>query len=212
MPEQANSTALVPVDGEYLIKVKDFDAAGKANELSFAIPKTSQFNDWSMVQQVGMLKRGPWAAIQIPDIIIGLMYAKSIDADPFKGDIFPTGPGKWGTSNKYKIRKALDTGNIVGITTAIVDTGDALRLEKCAAKNDLECTVTIYVKGWSQPIVRKARLSRWYKANNPNWQGNPEHMLELNTVAHACEYVPGGPSATEDDEAPPPIIPAEVVR
>jgi hypothetical protein len=73
----------------------------------------------------------------------------------------------------------------------------------CIAKSDIECTVTIKVKGWDQPLVRTARLSRWYKKGNPNWVGNPEHMLELNTIAHAVEYIPGATGATEEDEAPP---------
>jgi hypothetical protein len=67
---------------------------------------------------------------------------------------------------------------------------------------DLECTVTIHVKGWKVPIVHKARLSQWYMERNPNWVSRPEYMLELNTTAHACELV--APGGTESDEAPPP--------
>lgn len=215
MPEQASGTAIVPVDGEYMVTVKEFDAAGKSTAISFPLPETSTFMEWSMKQQVGMLKRGMWAAVSIPDILWGLTYAKQIGADAIKGDIFPTGQGRWGTSNKYKIRKALETGNILGIETAIVELDSPITLEKCSVKKDLECTATIYVRGWTKPIVRKAKLSRWYKASNPNWAGNPEHMLELNTVAHACEYVT--PGATEDDEAPPPaneipIVTATIVK
>jgi hypothetical protein len=205
LPEQSNSTALAITEGEYEMVVKDFDAAGKKTELKFSIPTQQDFGQWSVQQQIGMLKQGQWAACNIPTIIWGLAYAFQIGADPIKGEIFPTGQGRWGTSNKFKIRKAIETGNIVGIQVEMRDTEEELRLEKCVAKTDLECTVTITVKGWSAPIVRKARLSRWYKANNPNWQGNPEHMLELNTVAHACEYVPGVTPVTGDDEAPPTI-------
>jgi hypothetical protein len=212
MPEQANTTALVPVDGEYQIQIKDFDASGKSTAMSIALPDSGDFNTWSLKQQIVMLKRGMWAAVPIPDILWGIAYAVRLDADPIKGDVFPTGQGRWGTSNKYKIRKANETGNIVGIETEMRDTGEKIDLLKCVQKTDLECTVTISVKGWAKPIVRKARLSRWYKANNPNWQGNPEHMLELNTVAHACEYVPGVPMVTEDDEAPPIETSPEVRR
>jgi hypothetical protein len=213
MPEQGSGTAIAPIDGEYLITVKEFDAAGRATTISFPMPETSDFALWSLKQQVGMLKRGPWSNSSLPDITWGLMYARQIGADAVKGDIFPTGAGRWGTSNKYKIRKALESGNIVGIETDIVELNVPINLTNCPVKKDLECTATIWVKGWTKPIVRKARLSRWFKASNPNWQGNPEHMLELNTVAHACEYVT--PGATEDDEQPPvadaPIISATAV-
>jgi hypothetical protein len=203
MPTQeSNVTALVPAP-EYMITVKDFDAAGAKTELSMSLPESTNFAEWTARQQIVMLKKGMWSAISVPDIIIGLVYARSIDADPLKGDIFPTGVGRWGTSNKYKIRKANETGNIVGIQVEMKDLKTPISLDKCVQKTDLECTVKISVKGWVQPIVRTARLSRWYKGSNPNWQGNPEHMLELNTIAHACEFVPGTPIATEDDEAPP---------
>jgi len=204
MPEPSNSTALVPTaDGDFQISVKEFDAAGRAKELVASIPSSSDFTKWSVMQQIVMLKKGQWKASQVPDILWGLSYARSIGADVMKGDLFPTGEGRWGTSNKFKIRKALETGNIVGIETSIKELDTPFAIEKAGIKKDLECTVTITIKGWSAPLVRRARLSRWFKASNPNWQGNPEHMLELNTVAHACEYVPGAVQITEDDEAPP---------
>lgn len=211
MAERESLTALIPADpigypetparsSSYQIVVKDMSATGKVQEMSFPLPSSADFQVWSIEQQVGMLKRGMWNKLSIPDILWGLAYAHHIGADPMIGDIFPTGEGRWGTSNKYKIRRALETGRIEGIETDIVDLGTELRLEKCIQKTDLECIVTVTVKGFTKPIVRKAKLSRWYKANNPNWQGNPEHMLELNTVAHALEYVI--PGATEDDETP----------
>lgn len=181
--------------------VKDYDAAGRCTELSVPMPDSPDFGKWTVVQQIAMLKRGPWQALSLGDIMFGLAYAHSIGADVMKGELFPTGSGRFGTSNKYKIKQALETGRVKFIETAIRDTDEKIDLPGCIQKTDLECTVTIGVKGFEKPVVRRARLSRWYKKNNPNWAGNPEHMLELNTVAHACEYiVPGG---TEDDEAPP---------
>jgi hypothetical protein len=201
MPEVCNTTAISPSGGAYLISVKDFDASGKSTALECEMPTTGDFEKWSLTQQIVMLKRGMWKASSVADIIWGLAYAHRLNADVMRGELFPTGEGRWGTSNKYKIKQALATGRVQGITVEIRDTGEKCELSGCVQKTDLECTVTIKVKDWAEPIVRKARLSRWYKAANPNWKGNPEHMLELNTVAHALEYVE--PIATEDDEAPP---------
>jgi len=211
MPEPQNSQSLVPSPTGYSLKIRELDASGKATEIEVAVPTSGDFDKWSLMQQVAMLKKGPWKNSPINEIMFAIAYARSLNLDVMRGDVFPTGEGRIGTSNKAKIKLALATGNIEGITTETVELPEAAPTG-CASKKDLECTVTIYVKGWQKPIVRKAKLSRWYKPRNPNWVGNPEHMLELNTVAHACEYV--HPTATEDDEAPPlnaPIIEAEVV-
>jgi hypothetical protein len=213
MPEPLNSNAIVPTaEGELMISVKEFDAGGRTKELTALMPSSGAFAKWTVMQQVVMLKKGQWKASSISDIVWGLAYADALGADVMKGDLFPTGEGRWGTSNKFKIRKALDTGNVVGIETTIKELDTPFAIEKAGIKRDLECTATIYVKGWEKPIIRRAKLSRWYKPTNPNWQGNPEHMLELNTVAHACEYVPGAVQATEDDEAPPLVIDGAVVK
>jgi hypothetical protein len=203
MAELQNQTAIVPAGTTHQITVKDFDAAGKSTELSCPLPEDSRFETWKMMQQIVMLKRGVWNSVAVPEIVWGLAYAQKIGADVMQGEIFPTGQGRWGTSNKFKIKKALATGNILGIDTKMKELTGEKAPDGCIAKSDIECTVTIKVKGWDQPLVRTARLSRWYKKGNPNWVGNPEHMLELNTVAHACEYVPGATGATEEDEAPP---------
>lgn len=205
MPEPGNNTSIIPLAGGSMqITVKDFDAAGRATEITCALPDNGNFKMWTLQQQIVMLKKGMWAAASIPDIVWGLAYADALNADVMKGELFPTGPGRWGTSNKYKIKQALRTGKVKGIEVAIKDTGEKIDLKGCVQKTDLECTVTVTVDGWSAPIIRKSKLSRWFKEKNPNWQGNPEHMLELNTVAHALEYVE--PTATEDDEAPIPTL------
>lgn len=194
-------TALVPIDGEYMLEVKEFDAAGKSKAITVAAPTTSNFAEWSLMQQVVMLKKGTWKGASLPDIIYAIAYARNMGLDIMQGDVYPSGEGRINTSNKAKIKLALATGNIRGIEVEIKDTGEAINLTGCSQKTDLECTATIHVKGWEKPIIRKSRLSRWFNARNPNWAGRPEHMLELNTVAHAVEYV--NPTATDDDEAPP---------
>lgn len=210
-----NSTALVPSPstpaGQGLtFTIQEFDAAGNKQTMTIPMPNSVQFAKWTIEQQVGMLKRGPWSKITIGDIFFGLAYANKIGADVFLGELFPTGEGRFGTSNKFKIKQGFKTGRIESFEVDIRDTKEPIDLVGCIQKTDLECTVTLEVKGLKKPIIRRARLSRWFNVKNPNWLGKPEHMLELNTFAHACEYIPGDngllPSiATEEDEAPPMI-------
>jgi hypothetical protein len=198
----SQTTALTLTDPSHLkFTISEFTPAGEKTALEIPMPTSTDFATWSVVQQVGMLKRGPWKNCMIADIYWGLAYAHRIGADVMLGELFPTGDGRWGTSNKFKIKEALRTGKIKGFSVETRDTGEKIELSGCIQKTDLECTVTLEVEGFNKPIVRKARLSRWFMGTNPNWKGRPEHMLELNTFAHACEYVvPGG---TEPDEAPP---------
>lgn len=203
MAELENKQAIVPATktgDNFTLTVKTYDAAGRATELTAPMPESPDFGTWTLMQQIVMLKRGMWKTCEPTDILWGLAYARKIDADPMKGELFPTGDGRWGTSNKFKIKKALESGRIEGISVDMKVLDDPGPVG-CASPKDLECTVTIHVKGWKTPLKRVARLSRWFKKNNPNWVGNPEHMLELNTVAHACEYI--APGGVEDDEAPP---------
>lgn len=201
MAELANQTSLVPVDGEYVVEVKEFDAAGKSTALKVALPTEADFNKWALMQQAVMLKKGMMKLAPISEIVWAIAYAHRKGLDIMSGDVFSTGEGRIGIANKAKIKMALATGNIVGIETDIRDTGEPISLAGCSQKTDLECTAKIHVKGWKVPIVKKARLSKWYMPKNPNWQGRPEYMLELNTVAHGCEYV--NPTETGADEAPP---------
>lgn len=205
MAEATSTNTIVPVDGEYILEVKEFDAAGKSKTLAIAAPKSPDFNSWSLMQMAVMLKKGPWQARSLQEIIYAIAYAHNLGLDIMQGDVYPTGDGRINTSNKAKIKQALATGMIEGIQVDIKDTAQAITLDGCPQKTDLECTVTVHVKGWKVPIVRTSRLSRWYNKANPNWKGRPEHMLELNTVAHALEYV--HPTATESDETPPPAAP-----
>jgi hypothetical protein len=210
MAEPSSRTSIVPsnlsspsqpIDAEYVITVKEFDAAANKTEISCTLPTSANFADWSVKQQVIMLKKGAWAKSTIPEIMWGIAYANKLGLDIMQGDVYSVGDGRIATSNKAKIKMALATGKIKGFTTEIVDTKKPIDLTGCIQKTDLECTVTLEVEGFNKPIIRKALLSRWFTARNPNWVGRPEHMLELNTMAHACEYV--HPTETGPDEAPP---------
>jgi hypothetical protein len=202
MAEQGNKTALSFTDPNKMsFVIREFDTSGDKTAMEVPMPTSTDFSAWTIIQQVGMLKRGPWKNCMIADIYWGLAYAHKIGADVMLGELFPTGDGRWGTSNKFKIKEALRSGKIKGFDIVTHDTGEKIELTGCIQKTDLECTVTLEVEGLNRPIIRKAKLSRWFMGMNPNWKSRPEHMLELNTFAHACEYVtPGG---TGEDEAPP---------
>jgi hypothetical protein len=202
MADIGNSTALVAskvIEGEYMLEASEFDAAGKKTLMKVELPSSVVFAQWSLKQQALMLKKGAWASSPLTEIIFAIAYANSKGLDILAGDVYSTGSGRIATSNKAKIKLALATGNIEGIETDLKTLPEAFA--SGPGGKDVECTVTIHVKGWKKPIVRKAKLSQWYNARNPNWKDRPEHMLELNTTAHAIEYV--NPVATEDDEAPP---------
>ena len=179
--------------GSYSIKIKEFNAAGTPEEFSVTIPQNATWGD--IMLRAAILKRTIFQANELPMIIHGILYADRLNLDIMAGDVYLVA-GRPAISNKAKIKMALATGNIEGIETEIKELAEPFK-----QGHDLECTATISVKGWKKPLVRKARLSRWFKEKNPNWVQNPEHMLELNTVAHACEYV--APGGTDSDEAPP---------
>src|SRR5208282_4988035 len=62
-------------------QVREFDSRGNETIYSFPLPSTVDFLTWTLEQQVGMLKRGVWNKISVPDIVWGLSYAHHIDAD-----------------------------------------------------------------------------------------------------------------------------------
>jgi hypothetical protein len=210
MSEQGNTSAIVktPIEGEYLLEAKEYDASGKTSMIRAPLPDTGEFAKWSLIQQALMLKKGAWSGSPFSEIIFAIAYANSKGLDILAGDVYSTGSGRIATSNKAKIKQALATNRIEGIETEITQLNEDIALVGCPLKKDIECKATIHIKGWKAPIIRKSRLSRWFNAKNPNWKDRPEHMLELNTVAHALEFV--NPTATEDDEAPPIIANAAV--
>ena len=208
---EGNAAQIVPVPkelglsqgdmGRYHLNIKEYDAAGRATDFAIAISMDDP--KWGpRLQMAAILKQSTiWRGETFPTIIFAVMYAENLGLDIVAGDVYPL-QGRIATTNKAKIKRALASGQIEGIEQSTVELPSTF-VTKAGPKPDMECTVTIHIKGWKKPIVRKAKLSRWYKEVNPNWRDNPEHMLELNTTAHACEYVtPGG---TEGDELPGPL-------
>lgn len=185
--------------GRYSLQISEYDAAGAKQQFAVAIPQAGAWPD--VMLRAALLKKTTFESHPMPMIIHGVIYADRMGLDIMAGDVYLV-QGRPAISNKAKIKMALATGQIESIETAIKELPEKPDiLRDCVVKNDLECTVTLEVKGWKKPLVRRAKLSRWYKGKNPNWKDNPEHMLELNTVAHACEYI--APGGTDSDEAPP---------
>jgi hypothetical protein len=185
--------------GRFLVRVKEYDAAGQPDNFALAI--TTDHPVWGEhLMNACVLKQAEqWRQTPLMVVAWASRYAKENGLDIFAGDVYMV-QGRVSTSNKAKIKKALASGLIKGIETTITKLSDPPPQGCTCVPNDLECTATITVAGWEKPIIRKARLSRWFKRSNPNWVSNPEHMLELNTVAHACEFV--APGGTEADEVP----------
>lgn len=207
---EPESGAIVKLEAQ-VIPVYDFDERAQKVTYQLTIPSTSDFDAWDLTTQALMLKRGMWSKLPLPEIIWGLCYARRIGADVVEGDLFPTGNGRFGQSNGYRIRKAKESGNWAGPPEfEWKDTGKALpeRCKKCSQKTDLECTVKVYVKGWTKPIIKTHLLSEWYKDTEP-WNNTPRNQLEQNTLGHACRYVPGVPMDS-NEEAPPPEAPASI--
>ena len=199
--------------------VRELDNMGQATVYMVPIPTSANFNEWSIYQQVAMLKAGSWAKSPVGMIVFAsayaLRYGRKPDGTPIvdimQGDVYTTGDGRIALSNKAKIKIALASGRLEDAPEiTITETDDEIDLPGCSAGHDLECTVKLTVKGWKKPVVKTQRLSEWYVAKNPNWQGRPAHMLELNTLAHACELI--SPTETGPDEYPTtaaePVIPS----
>lgn len=202
----AEPTTALTITDKFIIK--DFDANGKIVQYEAPIPTVSTFEEWSLMTQVAMLKNGMWEKLPVTDIIWGLCYAQRRGADVTQGDIFPTGKGRFGESNAFRRKMALRTGNVLSISVELKELPEDLpqSCAKCVRKKDLECIATVEVKGWSKPIIKRQKLSRWFNEKNPNWVSNPENMLEESTVGHACRWVPGVDDSAAE-EAPPDTVP-----
>lgn len=210
MADTTNQSHLVPQPGGGLtIKFKEYDALGKATEIEVPMPTVGNFREWTLMQQVAMLKKGSWNKQPINEIMYAIAYANSLGADIMQGEVYPVGDGRIATSDKFKIKKALSTDRIVGMRVSFKEL-DEEAPDGCVLENDLECTIEIDIRGWVAPIIRKGKLSRWFKTKNPNWKENPEHMLEMRVKAKACEDVV--PFETGEDEAPPVDTPYEEGR
>lgn len=185
---------------DYMLPIKVLNERGIADRYMVPLPTSSNFNEWSVYQQVAMLKSGVMDKLPIGQILFAIAYARSKGLDIMEGDVYSTGEGRIALSNKAKIKLALRTGRISSYKVAFTELPDAPGPEGCTADYDIECTVTLGVQGLG--VIQKVqRLSEWYMDKNPNWRTRPRHMLELNTFAHACELI--NPTDNSDEYGGP---------
>ncbi len=207
MPEQSNSTAIVVVDSEYLIDIKEFDAAGKANSFKVGIPANVTSNEASVMLRSAILKRTTWKASDFPTIIHAVIYADRMGLDIMAGDVYTAEGGRLSTTAGAKIRHAMASGKIEGYAVEITE-GQKITIEyvsKGAKQSwtgpNLKAKVIVFVKGWPKPVIYDTTLEEWFMGNNPNWKLRPAYMLRRNALSKALEEV--APMGIEPDEAPP---------
>lgn len=202
MADIAPATEVKPLEN-LALKVKELDAVGRAIEYSVTMPNTVQYATLTVPQKLWLLKSGPLRACSIPMIFSIMVRAEELrretgaKIDELSGDLYSTGEGRIALSNKAKIKIANATGRIEGVDFDIIE-GPEISLTGYTGP-ELICTVTVYVTGFKHPLVLTQTLSEWYMPANPNWKNRPEHMLRLNTYAHACEFIFPG----DNDDAPP---------
>lgn len=207
MPEPTNSTAIVPVDGEYQIRINEFDAAGKKSEFAIAVPKNITSGEASLMLRAAVLKSTTWKPFPFPAIIHAVMYADRMGLDIMAGDVYSAEGGRLSTTAGAKIRHAMASGKIAGYAVDITE-GPAITIRFSTSKGpgewtgpNLQAKVTIDVAGWTRPVVYETTLEEWFMGANPNWRSRPAYMLRRNALSKALEEV--APMGVEADEAPP---------
>lgn len=208
MPESASTTAIVPTEGEYIVDVREFDAAGKATSFRLPIPANVSAQQASVMLRAVLLKKTTWSKYDMPTIITAVLYADNMGLDAMAGDVYMTPEGRISTTAGAKIRHAMSTGRIAGYSVELTKRGE-ITLDWTDSKKgpqqwkgpDLAVKVTVFVKGWDKPIIYEAFLDEWFMGINPNWRNRPAYMLRKNALSKALEEV--APMGTESDEAPP---------
>lgn len=199
MPDVASSTAIVPIDGEYQLSVKDFDAAGKSSEFKVMVPNSITSEQASVMLRAAILKKTTWKSADFPTILHAVMYSDRMGLDIMAGDVYTAQGGRLSTTAGAKIRHAMASGRIEGYEVVMSDATGGVP-DAPNVKN-MKATVTLYVKGWTKPVVYETTLAEWYMPSNPNWKSRPAYMLRRNALSKAMEEV--APMGVEAEEAPP---------
>lgn len=207
MAEQMGTTAIVPVDGEYLIEIREFDMAGKPSALRVPVPNSLTSQEASVMLRAAILKRTTWKDRDFPTVLHAVIYADRMGLDIMAGDVYMAEEGRLSTTAGAKIRHAMSTGRVAGYTVVITH-GAPLKLKYTVKQQEqvyegpeLTATVTVNVVGWKEPLVYEAKLSEWFTGRNPNWRTRPGYMLRKNALSKALEEI--APMGVEADEAPP---------
>lgn len=215
MAEQGKSTALVPLNGEYLLEIKDFNAAGSLESFKVPIPSSVTAQEASVMLRAAILKRTTWKDRDFPTVLHAVMYADRMGLDIMAGDVYMADEGRISTTAGAKIRHAIGTGRIVGYTVTITD-GPQIAIDyqlKGQAQQykgpNLKAAVKVWVKDWKDPVTYETTLAEWFTGRNPNWRSRPAYMLRKNALSKAFEEV--APMGVEADEAPP-LIEVEAPR
>jgi hypothetical protein len=208
MPEQINASAITPIDGEYLIQIKEFDAAGKSTSFSVPVPRNISSTEASVMLRAAVLKRTTWSGKDFPTILHAVIYADRMGLDIMAGDVYTADGGRLSTTASAKIRHAMTSGKIAGYSVTITE-GPTISIPYKSNGKDctwvgknLKAVVSVRVVGWEEPVVYETTLEEWFMGSNPNWRARPAYMLRRNALSKALEEV--APMGIEADEAPLP--------
>jgi RecT family protein len=189
----------------YLLDLSEFDSAGKKSTLTIPIPRDERW-DTILLRAALLKKGGSWSAYSIPQIMFAIVYAEHLGLDIEAGDVYMATEGRLSTTAGAKVKHAMSTGRIEGMSYEVTKGQDVTVTYKRGEKQetwtgpDLTVKVTLEVKGWDKPFVYEQRLKEWFVGTNPNWRTRPEYMLIQNTMGKACSMV--APMGVEEDEAP----------
>lgn len=210
MAEIASNTAIVPAESvpqEYLIEVKDYDAAGRLSKFAVPVPTNFTSREASIMLRAAILKQTTHKAASFPQLMHLVMYADDHKLNAISGDVYLSPDGRIATTAGAKIKHAMGSGKIAGYTVNITE-GPAIKLayqlkgekQEYSGPN-LKARVEVRVHGWEVPVVYETTLAEWFMGTNPNWRTRPAYMLRRNALSKALEEV--APIGIDTDEAPP---------
>lgn len=207
MAEQASSTALVPVEGEYQIEVSEFTPAGTKSKFMVPVPSQLTSQEASVMLRAAILKRTTWKQFDFPTVLHAVIYSDRMGLDIMAGDVYMAAEGRISTTAGAKIRHAMSTDRIVGYEVQMTEGPEReFKYEVRGATQTIKlpnwkAKITVHVRGWTIPVVYETELSEWFVGTNPNWRTRPSYMLRKNALSKAMEEV--APLGIEADEAPP---------
>lgn len=213
MPNETNTTAIVPVEGIKL-QAKDFTSLGRG-EYAITMPTEGPWFERSI--KAMCLKNGPMATESMGNILCAVLYAEEMGLSAILGDLYFVN-GRIATTADAKIRHALSSGIVAGYNVEItkgklvVFTYTYKSVEKEFQTEDLHAKVTVKVKGWDEPVVYEADLKDWFNGANAAWREHTAFMFRKNCLSKALSEV--APLGVDADEIPAqtPQVPKEILE